>query len=102
MKKPIVISDPFPRTLDLIFTKKKLKELKSKYKVLIAPNKNKRQFYEKYIDNVTFIMGQPDLDKKILSKAKKLKAIINVESNFMNNVDYVYCCLLYTSDAADD
>ena len=91
MKKPIVISDPFPRTLDLIFTKKKLKELKSKYKVLIAPHKNKRKFYEKYIDNVTFIMGQPDLDKKILSKAKKLKAIINVESNFMNNVDYDYC-----------
>ncbi len=29
--------------------------------------------------------------KKILSKAKKLKAIINVESNFMNNVDYTYC-----------
>ena len=44
MKKPIVISDPFPRTLDLIFTKKKLKELKSKYKVLIAPNKNKDNF----------------------------------------------------------
>ena len=51
MKKPIVISDPFPRTLDLIFTKKKLKEFKSKYKVLIAPNKNKRQFYEKYIED---------------------------------------------------
>ena len=44
MKKPIVISDPFPRTLDLIFTKKKLKELKTKYKVLIAPNKNKKNF----------------------------------------------------------
>ena len=28
MVKPIVISDPFPRELDLIFTKKKLKELK--------------------------------------------------------------------------
>jgi len=36
-------------------------------------------------------MGQPDLDKKLLSKAIKLKAIINVESNFMNNVDYKYC-----------
>ena len=36
-------------------------------------------------------MGQPDLDKKLLSKAVKLKAIINVESNFMNNVDYKYC-----------
>ena len=91
MSKPIVISDPFPRTLDLIFTKKKLIELKTKYKVLIAPDKKKRQFYENYIDKATFIMGQPDLDKKILSKAKKLKAIINVESNFMNNVDYTYC-----------
>ena len=42
MSKPIVISDPFPRTLDLIFTKKKLTELKRKYKVLIAPNKKKK------------------------------------------------------------
>ena len=91
MSKLIVISDPFPRTLDLIFTKKKLKELKTKYKVLIAPNEKKRQFYENYINKATFIIGQPDLDKKILSKAKKLKAIINVESNFMNNVDYTYC-----------
>ena len=44
MKKPIVISDPFPRTLDLIFTKKKLIELKTKYKVLIAPDKKKDNF----------------------------------------------------------
>ena len=44
MSKPIVISDPFPRTLDLIFTKKKLIELKTKYKVLIAPNKKKDNF----------------------------------------------------------
>ncbi len=91
MKKPIVISDPFPRTLNLIFTKKKLRELKTKYKVLIAPNKNKKKFYEDHIEKVTYIMGQPDLDRNLLSKAKKLKAIINVESNFMNNVDYNYC-----------
>ena len=74
MSKPIVISDPFPRTLDLNFTKKKLKELKTNYKVLILTNKKKRQFYENYIDKATFIMGQPDLDKKILSKAKKIKS----------------------------
>ena len=91
MKKPIVISDPFPRKLNLIFTKKKLGELKTKYKVLIAPSKNKKKFYEDNIEKVTFIMGQPDLDRNLLSKAKKLKAIINVESNFMNNVDYSYC-----------
>ena len=91
MKKQIVISDPFPRTLDLIFTKEKTKELKNKYKILTVPEKNKKKFYENNIDKATFILGQPDLNKKILSKAKKLKAIINVESNFMNNVDYKYC-----------
>ena len=91
MKKLIVISDPFPRTLDLIFTKKKLKELKTKYTLIVAPSKNKKKFYESNIHKASFIMGQPDLDKKLLSKAVKLKAIINVESNFMNNVDYQYC-----------
>ena len=91
MKKLIVISDPFPRTLDLIFTKKKLKELKTKYTLIVAPSKNKKKFYESNIHKASFIMGQPDLDKKLLLKANKLKAIINVESNFMNNVDYKYC-----------
>ena len=91
MSKLIVISDPYPRTLDLIFTKKKLKELKSRYKVITAPKANKTEFYKKNIYKATFIMGQPSLDKNILSKAKKLKAIINVESNFMDNMDYDYC-----------
>ena len=91
MPKLIVISDPFPRTLDLIFTKKKLRELKTKYKVLTVPKNNSYKFYEKNIHNATFIMGQSNLDKKLLLKAKKLKAIINVESNFMDNIDYDYC-----------
>ena len=91
MKKSIVILDPFPRTLDLMFSKEKLKILKSKYKTITAPKKNKKHFYEKNINRATFIMGQPDLNKKLLIKATKLKAIINVESNFMNNVDYDYC-----------
>ena len=47
MIKPIVISDPFPRKLDLIFTKKKLKELKKKYKLIVVPKSNKNKFYER-------------------------------------------------------
>ena len=76
MPKLIVISDPFPRTLDLIFTKKKLRELKTKYKVLTVPKNNSYKFYEKNIHNATFIMGQPNLDKKLLLKAKKLKQLL--------------------------
>ena len=91
MPKLLVISDPAPRSLELIFTKKKLKELKLKYNLLVAPKKNKDKFYKENIHRATFIMGQPNLDKSLLSKAKKLKAVINVESNFMDNIDYEYC-----------
>ena len=47
MKKSIVILDPFPRTLDLMFSKEKLKILKSKYKTITAPKKNKKNFMKK-------------------------------------------------------
>ena len=91
MKKHIVILDPFPRTLKLIFSKDKFKKLKLSYKLIYAPKMHKKNFYEKNIHQASFIIGQPDLPKEILIKAKNLKAIINVESNFMNNMDYQYC-----------
>ena len=91
MMKPIIISDPYPRSLSLIFTKKKLQILKDSFSIITAPNKNKRKFYEKNISTATFIMGQPDLDKELLIRATKLKAIFNVESNFMDNMDYDFC-----------
>ena len=87
MKKYIAILDPFPRTLKLIFSKEKFKELKSNYKLIHAPKKYKKNFYDKNIHKASFIIGQPDLPKDLLIKAKKLKAVINVESNFMNNMD---------------
>ena len=91
MKKHIAILDPFPRTLKLIFSKDKFKILKSRYNLIYAPKKHKKIFYYKNIHKASFIIGQPDLPKDLLIKAKKLKAVINVESNFMNNMDYQYC-----------
>ncbi|MDB4184410.1 NAD(P)-binding domain-containing protein [Alphaproteobacteria bacterium] len=89
--KPVIISDPYPRSLSLIFTKQKLQMLKRSFVIITPPEKNKRDFYEKNISKATFIIGQPDLDKELLIKAKKLKAIFNVESNFMDNMDYNFC-----------
>ena len=80
MGKHIAIVDPFPRTLELIFSKDKFKILRSKYELLYAPKNKKNFFYEKNIHKASFIIGQPDLPKNLLIKAKKLKAIINVES----------------------
>ena len=94
MKKPIIICDPYPRTLDLIFSKEKFKKLNTKFKLINVPSDNKKikeNFYNKNISLASFIIGQPNLPTSLLKKAINLKAIFNVESNFMDNMDYDFC-----------
>ena len=43
--KPIILLDPYPRTMDLLFSKENLKYLKNNFKLITAPNKNKNNFY---------------------------------------------------------
>jgi phosphoglycerate dehydrogenase-like enzyme len=43
------------------------------------------------IAEATFIIGQPDLSNEVLQKAKNLKAIFNVETNFLDNMDCDHC-----------
>ena len=91
--KPIILTDPFPRTLKLIFSNENYLFLKKNFILLKAPKskKNKKNFYLKNISSANFIIGQPDLPTSLLKKASKLKAIFNVESNFIDNIDYDYC-----------
>ena len=89
MKK--IIIDPFPRKMDLIFSKEKLQKLKKKFQLIYVTKRDKDLFYEQNISKADFIIGQPYLPISILKKAKNLKAIFNVESNFMDNMDYDYC-----------
>ena len=42
--KPIILLDPYPRTMDLLFSKENLKYLKNNFKLITAPNKNKNNF----------------------------------------------------------
>ena len=52
--KDIAIVDPYPRTMELIFSKTKLIELKNKFKLIFAPKTNKQKFY---INNRIFAMN---------------------------------------------
>lgn len=86
-----ILIDPYPREMKLIFTKEKLNLLKKNFNLIYAPKSNKHKFYEQHINKAEFIIGQPDLPADLIKKASKLKAIFNVESNFMDNMDYDYC-----------
>ena len=91
--KPIILLDPFPRSIELIFSKEDILYLKNTFKLLYAPRnkRDKKKFYSNNIASAKFIIGQPDLPTSLLEKASKLKAIFNVESNFLDNMDYNFC-----------
>ncbi len=89
--KPAILIDPYPRTMDILFSKVNFKFLKNNFTLLTAPKNNKKNFYKKNLPFAHYIIGQPNLPTELLKTQTKLKAIFNVESNFMDNMDYDYC-----------
>ena len=51
-----IIVDPFPREMNLIFSKDKLVYLKRNFNLINAPNRNKKKFYE---DNICLLYTSP-------------------------------------------
>ena len=89
--RPIVISVPEPRSLELIFSADNEAKLRRDYRMFEGQGPTVSKAVADHIDEASFIIGQPDLPRQILQQAKKLKAIFNVETNFLDNMDYEYC-----------
>ena len=61
-KKQTIICDPYPRSLDLIFSKEIFKKIKKKYNLIHAPQGDLKKINKFYEDNISlslFIIGQP-------------------------------------------
>ena len=52
--KPTILVDPFPRTMELIFSKDKLNYLKSNYKLIKRKKVSEENFYNRNISNAKF------------------------------------------------
>jgi phosphoglycerate dehydrogenase-like enzyme len=89
--RPLVISIPEPRSLDLIFTPDDLAELKRNYRIVEGEGESAAAVLKNNIAEASFIIGQPPLPRTLLEKAAKLKAIFNVETNLLDNMDYAWC-----------
>lgn len=86
-----ILLDPEPRILDDIFYPERLAQLKRDFELVEVDKTDRTAFYDYHIQDADFIIGQPELSGAQLSSAKKLRAIFNVESNFMDNMDYEVC-----------
>ena len=90
--KPKAIVDPYPRTLELLFNPRDLMRLKSLLSMTVwEGSRMPAETVDEYLPNASVIIGQTDLPRERLERARKLRAIINVEGNFQPNVDYDSC-----------
>lgn len=89
--RPVIISVPEPRSLELIFSKGVDATLRREFQIFEGQGATVSEVVANHIAEASFIIGQPDLPRQVLQQAKKLKAIFNVETNFLDNMDYEYC-----------
>ena len=95
MSAPVILFDPFPRAAPLIFAGDMLERFERLGRIVGLPEsangKLPAALIEATLPEVAAIVGQTDLDAARLQRAPKLAAVINVEGNFAQNVDYAKC-----------
>jgi phosphoglycerate dehydrogenase-like enzyme len=87
-ERPLAISAPEPRTLELIFTEEALSELHGKYEIVEADPKNIAGLGDEVLGKARYIIGQPPLSAETLARMPQLRCVLNVESNLLNNMPY--------------
>ncbi len=90
--RPLILFDPFPRSKDLVFTEALWQRLQSLGRIVTSeetPMPAKQ--FDRYLPEAIALIGQTAMDRKRLEKAENLRAILNIEGNFLPNLDYETC-----------
>ncbi|UWU18506.1 hydroxyacid dehydrogenase (plasmid) [Rhizobium sullae] len=87
-ERPLAISAPEPRTLDLIFTAEARKQLHARYQIVEADPENIEGLGDDVLGKARYIIGQPPLSAETLARMPALRCVLNVESNLINNMPY--------------
>ena len=92
MADPVILVDPLPRTLDLIMEPPVRRRLEALGRVVVSEDRPMPdETVEELLPETILLIGQTAMGRDRLDRAGKLKAIINVETNFLPNIDYVRC-----------
>ena len=88
----MIVLDPYPRALDQIFTAEDRARLEALGSVSWhdGPPRPDAEI-DALLPEAVAIVGQTSLPKARLDRAPALRAIVNVEGNFLPNVDYAEC-----------
>jgi phosphoglycerate dehydrogenase-like enzyme len=86
---PLILVDPLPRTLEMIFDSATRKRLNDLGRLVVSDDAPMPDaLVEQNLPDTVAIIGQTDLPAERIERAPNLRAVINVEGNFLPNVDY--------------
>lgn len=92
MAKPLVLLDPHPRTREMIFSPDDWQRLSRMADVVTSDaGPVDAAIVDDCLPRVCAIVGQTPMPEARLRRATALRAIFNVEGNFLPNVDYAFC-----------
>lgn len=86
-----VLYDPTPRETDQIFSPENLALFRSRYQVIEWQGEDRDAFYGRHLPTTDILISQQPMGRDRLDLAANLRAIINVETNFLPNIDYEEC-----------
>jgi phosphoglycerate dehydrogenase-like enzyme len=86
-----VLYDPDPRPTDEIFSPEELADFRARYQVTEWAGEDREAFYTKHLPQTDILISQQAMGADRLALAPRLRAIFNVETNFLPNVDYDEC-----------
>ena len=93
MPRPLIVIDAAPRGLDEIFDAELWSRLEAlgSIEAFPGPGRMPGDRIESLLPEMELLIGQTDMPRERLVRAPKLRGIINVETNFLQNVDYETC-----------
>ena len=86
--RPVIISAPDPRSLDLIFTSDARKLLQDRYDLVECAPENVATLNADTLRKARYIIGQPEISDHTLAQLQSLRCVLNVEGNLINNMPY--------------
>ena len=88
----IVLVDPLPRTLDIIMDTDTRARFERLGELVISEDRPMPDdMVDRLLPDAVLVIGQTAMPRERLDRARKLRAIINVETNFLPNIDYAGC-----------
>lgn len=92
MSDPVILVDPLPRTLDLIMEPAVRQRLERLGRLVISEDAPMSEAtIDRHLPETVLVIGQTALPRSRLDRAPRLRAVINVETNLLPNIDYQAC-----------